>query len=216
LACNPETFVKTCWLPATTKYVLSAWNILGYRKPSKDTVVITVLPKMLISMGADTAVVIGQPLQLNETGSEFYDWFPPLYLSAPDIHDPVALFQNPSNGIRFKVIGSDGNGCADSAFIVVKVFRTMPSIYVPTAFTLNNDGKNDVLSPIAVGMKSINAFAIYNRWGQLVFTTTANGKGWDGLINGQVQTTGTYIWMVKSTDYPGNSYFQKGIFTLIR
>jgi gliding motility-associated-like protein len=87
---------------------------------------------------------------------------------------------------------------------------------VPTGFTPDNDGKNDVLRPIAVGMQRIDNFSIYNRWGQLVFTTNVNGKGWDGKVNGQVQETGTFIWLVKAVDYKGASYLQKGFVTLIR
>jgi gliding motility-associated-like protein len=57
---------------------------------------------------------------------------------------------------------------------------------------------------------------VYNRWGQLVFTTTINGAGWDGTINGHSQGSGTYVWLVKGIDYKGASYFQKGTATLIR
>ena len=67
----------------------------------------------------------------------------------------------------------------------------MPSVFPPIAFTPNNDGKNDLLVPIAAGIRHIEYFNIYNRWGQLVFTTTVNGQGWDGRINGQFQGTNT-------------------------
>ena len=98
----------------------------------------------------------------------------------------------------------------------VYVFKTNPYVFVPTAFTPNNDGKNDVIRPIAVGVEKINFFSIYNRWGQLVFTTTANRQGWDGRIGGVLQSSNVYVWMVSAIDYTGKTIFLKGTVTLIR
>jgi len=113
-------------------------------------------------------------------------------------------------------VAMDEAGCMDSAFITVKVFNTTPQVFVPTAFTPNSDGRNDFARPIAVGITRIDYFRIYNRWGQLVFSTTTNGKGWDGTINGQLQGTNTYVWIVRAIDYTGKLYFSKGTVTLIR
>jgi gliding motility-associated-like protein len=202
--------------PRTTYYVLSAFDTKGCPKPGRDTVLVTVYPKMHISAGADTMVIVGQPLQLNATGGETYSWSPGTNLSSTSIANPVALFTSPFDLILYKVVGFSEDGCADSAYISIKVFKSGPAVFVPTAFTPNNDGRNDLLRPIAVGMKSIENFSIYNRWGQLIFHTRVNGQGWDGRVNGQLQDTGTFVWMVKATDYQGRSYFQKGTLTLIR
>ena len=59
-------------------------------------------------------------------------------------------------------------------------------------------------------------FRVYNRWGQLVFSTTVNGHGWNGEISGRPQTTNTFVWLVKAIDYTGKPIFQKGTSTLIR
>lgn len=213
---NPALLNPVAYPPRTTDFVLSAYDTKGCPKPGRDTVTITVLPKMRVTAGNDTALVVGQPLQLFAIGGETYTWSPSTNLSSATIANPVALFTNPSAGIRYKVIAYDENGCLDSAFITIKVFKTGPRVFVPTGFTPNNDGRNDVLRPIAAGMKNIEYFSIYNRWGQLLFTTTINGKGWDGKVNGQLQSTGTFVWMVKATDYTGKAYFEKGVVTLIR
>lgn len=200
-----------------TSYVFTAYDTKGCPKPGRDTVMVTVLPKITPSAGKDTAVVIDQPLQLSATGGETYLWSPASFLSAATIADPVAVFNEPSdNGLRYKVQVYNRAGCFDSAFIRIKVFSTLPAIFVPTAFTPNNDGKNDVLIPVAVGMKQIEYFHIYDRWGQLVFGTSATGHGWDGTIRGRPQGTNTYVWMVKAIDFTGTPYFRKGTFVLIR
>jgi gliding motility-associated-like protein len=100
--------------------------------------------------------------------------------------------------------------------VLVTVFKTKPTVFVPTAFTPNNDGRNDVIRPIAVGIAQIKVFSIYNRWGQLVFTTTVNGHGWDGRIAGKPQGSGVFVWMVEAIDYLGTKFFQKGTVALIR
>lgn len=177
---------------------------------------VTVLPKIIPFAGRDTAVIIGQPLQFNAEGGVSYLWTPSTGLSNPTIANPIGIYDGSFDNIRYRVDVFNAAGCSDSAFVNVKIFKTAPSIFVPTAFTPNNDGLNDVIRPIAVGMKEIKYFRIYNRWGQMVFHTTTNGQGWDGRINGSPQATNVFVWMVSATDYLGNPYFQKGTVTLIR
>ncbi len=216
LVSNSTILNPVSYPPRTTDYILSAYDTKGCPKPGRDTIKVTVYPKMRVSAGNDTAVIVNQPLQLNATGGINYDWVPSIYLNAGDIANPIAIFPDPSTGIRYKLIAYNQNGCKDSAFINIKVFKTLPTVFVPSAFTPNNDGRNDLLRPIAVGIKDIEYFNIYNRWGQLVFATKINGHGWDGKINGVQQPTATFVWTVKATDYTGKAYFQKGLVTLIR
>ncbi|MDP9229818.1 MAG: gliding motility-associated C-terminal domain-containing protein, partial [Bacteroidota bacterium] len=201
---------------STTAYILSARDVLGCPKPGRDTVIVIMLPEVKAFAGNDTAVVVGQPLQLQATGGLNYVWSPPSYLDDKNISDPIATFPSEIDSVKYLVIVTDQAGCFDSAFINVKVFKTNPSIFVPTAFTPNGDGKNDVIRPVAVGMKTIEYFRIYNRWGQLVFSTTINGHGWDGTIGGRLQGTNAYAWIVKGIDYLDRPFFQKGTVTLIR
>jgi gliding motility-associated-like protein len=171
---------------------------------------------MNVFAGRDTTIVTGQPLHFKASGGIKYQWIPATGLSADDIADPIGIYHSPSAGISYKLYVYNEAGCMDSAFIKVKVFNTKPSVFVPTAFTPDHNGRNDKLRPIAAGMKNIEYFNVYNRWGQLVFSTRISGDGWDGTISGQPQPTGTFIWVVKATDYSGAPYYEKGVTTLIR
>jgi gliding motility-associated-like protein len=202
--------------PATTEYILSAYDTKGCPKPARDTVLVTVLPKIFPEAGNDTAVVTGQPLQLNAGGGSGYVWSPAFNLSSDTIANPVAVFNDASEERTYKVLVYNKAGCVDSDYVHIKVYTTQPTVFVPTAFTPNNDGKNDLLRPIAAGITRIEYFRIYNRWGQLVFSTTQSGRGWDGRILGREQGTGTFVWEVKATDYKGLPFIQKGNVTLIR
>ena len=208
---NPVAFSGS-----TTQYILSAYDTLGCPKPGIDSVLVTVLPKVKAFAGNDTAVVVDQPLQLNASGGDTYTWFPSTGLSSINIPDPVAVYTLPQQALTYKLTVGNAAGCTDSDFVTVKVYKVLPTVFVPTGFTPNNDGRNDILKPIAVGMQSIQLFAVYNRWGQMVFSTTQNGKGWDGAIGGVLQSSGTYVWMIKAIDYAGKPYFQKGTVALIR
>jgi gliding motility-associated-like protein len=200
----------------STAYIFSAYDNKGCPKPGYDTVVVTVMPDINAFAGRDTAVVTGQSLQLQATGGVTYQWIPATNLSNPAIANPVASYSAPSAGILYKVLVYNVAGCIDSAFVRVKVFQIMPSVFVPNAFTPNRDGKNDLLRPIAVGMARIDYFQIYNRWGQLVFRTSSNEHGWDGTIAGKLQPSGTYVWVVKAVDYTGAPYMQRGTLVLVR
>jgi gliding motility-associated-like protein len=199
-----------------TAYVLSAYDDKGCPKPGYDTVIVNVLPDINAYAGRDTAVITGQLLQLQASGGVKYEWVPATSLSNTHIANPVAIYNTPSTGIPYKVMVYNEAGCADSAYIKVKVFQTLPSVFVPNGFTPNRDGRNDLLRPIAVGMARIDYFQIYNRWGQLVFSTSANEHGWDGTIAGKLQPSGTYVWVVKAVDYLGSPYTQRGTLVLVR
>jgi gliding motility-associated-like protein len=208
---NPLASPKT-----TTDYILRVIGNTGCPKPKFDTVTVTVLPKIIPFAGRDTAVVVGQPLQFNATGGTTYSWSPSFGLSRVDINNPIGMYTANPDSIRYKVVVGNINGCFDSAYVTVKIFNTKPQIFVPTAFTPNRDGKNDTFKPLAVGITKFDYFQVYNRWGQLVFSTTINEYGWDGKIGGKDQPSGTFVWMVKGTDFTGKVVFAKGTVTLIR
>ncbi|HEU4574252.1 MAG TPA: PKD domain-containing protein [Chitinophagaceae bacterium] len=213
---NPQTINPVADPLNSTVYILTVYDTIGCPKPGRDTVIVTVLPKVNAFAGNDTSVVIGQPLQLNATGGVSYLWSPPTGLSASNIPNPVGVYTNNFDSIRYKVLVADQAGCLDSASVLVKIFFVEPQVFVPTAFTPNADGLNDILKPIPVGIKQIDYFRIYNRWGQLVFSTNSYVQGWDGTIGGKPQGTNTFVWIVHAIDYTGKPFFRKGTVTLIR
>jgi gliding motility-associated-like protein len=213
---NPSILNPIARPLSSIEYVLTAQNpTSACPKPSHDTVLINVLPEILASAGRDTSVVVGQPMQFLATGGDSYVWSPATSLNSSTIANPTAVYDGSFESIRYKVVASVAN-CEDSAYITVRIFKTPPQIFIPTAFTPNSDSKNDVIRPLAVGMAQMEYFRIFNRWGQMVFSTTVSGEGWDGKINGKEQASGVYVWMVKGVDYTGKNFFAKGTVTLIR
>mgnify|MGYP006313622339 FL=1 len=67
-----------------------------------------------------------------------------------------------------------------------------------------------------MGIRQLDFFRVFNRWGQLVFQTSRIGEGWDGRIKGLLQDTNNYVFMVQGTDYTGKVIVKKGNIMLIR
>jgi len=90
------------------------------------------------------------------------------------------------------------------------------NIYVPKVFTPNGDGSNDVLKPILVGISSFHYFNVYNRWGNMVFTTQDPNHGWDGTFKGVPQPVETYLWIAEGIDINGKKIVAKGMTSLVK
>ncbi len=114
-----------------------------------------------------------------------------------------------------KLIVTTPQGCRDS---LQKNFYVVNDcgVLMPTAFTPNRDGLNDVIRPNLSGVKALKRFAVYNRNGQIVFTTTKESEGWDGTYNGVNLETAVFVWVVEYITSDDKSHLQKGTFTLIR
>ncbi len=107
-------------------------------------------------------------------------------------------------------------GCSDSARKTLTVLDFC-LIDVPTAFTPNGDGLNDYFQPHNALKADNYEFKVYNRWGQLIFHSNNWRDKWDGKINGVLQPTAVYVWMLRYTNRDTKQpVFKKGTVTLIR
>lgn len=201
---------------STTTYYVTVSDTLGCPKSVSDSVLITVIPKVQAFAGDDTSVVSGQPLQLEATGGVYYTWSPSTGLSGTSIADPVATLYSDLDSITYTVRVSTVEGCYAEDQITVKIYSTQPEIFVPSGFTPNADGKNDVFRPILAGMRRLVYFSVYNRYGELMFSTSEEGAGWDGTYGGVKQASGTYVYMAEAIDYKNVTVTRKGTIVLIR
>ena len=210
---NPNIANPIATPQQSISYLLKVNDVLGCPKPAFAVVNISV-EKIVADAGpADTAIVVNQPLQLNGTGAQFYSWSPPTGLNNPNIPDPVALL---SESQKYTLTVTSQAGCTARDTIHVSVYKVLPDLYVPDAFTPNGDGINDIFRPIPIGIKKLNYFKVYNRLGQLVYSTTVQKQGWDGTFKGQPQDAGVFVWIAEGVDYLGKTLFRKGSVTLIR
>lgn len=200
-------------LPFTTQFKVEVKDTLGCNKSVFDSIIVSVDSIFQANAGPDTSVVIDEPIVLNGSGGVTYLWEPANWLSNPTIANPIAT---PQESITYQLTAISTGGCKAIDNIRIKVYKIAPGFYVPGAFTPNNDGNNDVIRPILMGMRSLKLFSVFNRWGQLLFTTSVKGKGWDGTFRGTQQDPGTFVWMAEGETYLGKIIKKQGTVVLLR
>jgi len=197
----------------TTEYSLHVTDANGCRSLQPDVVVVQVTPPIVVNISSDTSAAIGDQFQLHaSSAATSYEWSPATGLDDPYSKDPLVTI---AGDVTYKVTVSTSAGCKGEAFVTIKVYNG-PEIYVPNAFTPNGDGRNEIFRPFPVGIKKLNYFRVFNRWGQIVYSTTDFNKGWDGRIGGVMQPPGTYVWMAEGITKEDKVITKKGTVTLIQ
>ncbi|GIV26903.1 MAG: hypothetical protein KatS3mg027_0717 [Bacteroidia bacterium] len=123
----------------------------------------------------------------------------------------------PSQSTTYTVTVNDGI-CSRTATVVIVVIDNEckeSDVFVPNTFTPNGDGNNDVLYVRGYLINELY-FAVYNRWGELVFETTDKNKGWDGVYKGRAADVGVFGYYLRAKCPNGKEIFKKGNVTLIR
>lgn len=176
--------------------------------PWADTIKIQYDLKPVFTLGADFGICEGQTTLLQ-----------PTVQSSSTIN---FLWQNGSTTSSFQVTQTGiytldiSNHCG-SKRDEVTVSKGVCKLYVPTAFSPNGDGLNDVFR--AEYGENVTAFAleIFNRWGQRIFNSKTISSGWNGKLNGVIQPGGAYAWLIKYKTLDGpNEVLLKGTMMLIR
>jgi gliding motility-associated-like protein len=189
--------------------VLLANTKNGCRAAAEKTITIE---NVKVFAGNDTVVAINQPLYLNATGAQDYEWSPAEFLNNTNTANPVAMLTDPAT---YFLKGTTSEGCVGFDTLNIKVYKG-PDAYVPNAFTPDHNGHNDIFRPVIPGVKELYYFTVFNRWGQRMFNTKEIGKGWDGTFNGIDQPIGAYVWMLRLVTYEGNIIEKNGTVLLIR
>ncbi len=169
-------------------------------------------PKPAITYPVEYAVInLPLDLQARSFGGSVF-WQPAQNLDKVDSYTPV--FKGTTEQL-YTINITTKTGCVTTDTQLVKLVKSI-EIYVPTAFTPNGDGKNDLLRPVMYGIKKLNYFRVYNRWGQLFYQTSDAGKGWDGFFRGSKQEMQTLVWYAEGVGVDGNTHTKKGTAVLIR
>jgi gliding motility-associated-like protein len=151
-------------------------------------------------------------LQAREFSGATYQWSPSIGLSRISVADPIF---NHTAEQQYLINIITAAGCQVTDTLLVRIF-VEKKIYVPDYFTPNNDGKNDKMMPLLVGITRLTNFRIWNRWGQLVYQTQKQGEGWDGIYQGVKQPMETFLWIAEGLDIDGKIISATGSFILVR
>ncbi len=169
----------------------------------------------ILELGPDFTMYPGDVHQfLPLTNCVNFNWAPATYLSATNIINPTIT--SPLASQQYIVTATNDFGCAATDTIIMTVSNES-LIGLPKAFTPGNgNSPNNVFKLDKRGIATLNAFRIYNRWGELVFETKDVNIGWDGNYKGKPEAIGTYIYAVDAVDPSGKKFNRTGNVSLIR
>lgn len=200
---------------ATTQYIITATKGLCTQT---DTIQVRVSPKLEVNVTPDALIEYNVPFQLNATSPQIRDyagvtflWTPADGLNDANIQSPIAVLQDNQS---YTVDVTSELGCKGSGTVNLSIKR-QESIIIPTAFSPNGDGKNEVLTPLVNDIESLRYFRIYNRWGQLVFFTDQLNTGWNGSFKGGSAISGTYVWEIEGVSTKGKVITKRGSVMLL-
>ena len=171
------------------------------------------MPAVIRVQPKDTTIKSGQRVILTVTGGDQYSWTP--VSAGLNTNSGPRVVAQPQESTMFIVEGLDTNGCrgSDTSNVNIDYRQTL---FVPTAFTPNNDGNNDVFGVVNLSVQKIIEFRVFNRWGQEIFSTTDPRQGWDGSWKATPQPTGNYNYIIRVAYPDGITDTFKGEVTLIR
>jgi gliding motility-associated-like protein len=155
---------------------------------------------------------MGDSVELEVSGGVSYLWFPQTGLSCTTCANPIAL---PTITTNYCVTVTDSTTCTKTACVEVQV--EYGELFVPNAFSPNEDGQNDILYVrFLTGSFDQLTFRVYDRWGEKVFETSDASIGWDGYLRGEKANVAVYVYTVDATRIDGVQVQKQGNVSLIR
>ncbi len=185
---------------------------------SSDSININVLPIPEVSALVDNekSVTILADESIEITGSisnaDSFAWTPSSWLSDNSILNPIAT---PEDDITYFLTGFNG-ACTAVDSVYISIIKEI-LVTLPSSFTPNQDGQNDLLTLITEGIDHLNYFNIYDRWGNMLFSSNSLTQGWDGTnVNIESQNIGTYYYEYEVVGLDNNLYQKSGSIVLIK
>jgi gliding motility-associated-like protein len=181
---------------------------------TSNSISVDVYPLPQINLGVDQIIQEGDSVQIiaSENLGYQYLWTPTNGLNC---NTCATVWASPQTTTAYEVIVTDINtGCSSSDSILVSV-ETKEIIFLPSGFTPNADGFNDVLYLRGTGIELFQ-LDVYDRFGNLVFSTNNQQYGWDGFIDEKAANAGSYTYLLTGSFKSGAAINQKGTLTLVR
>lgn len=179
------------------------------------------LPEPNFTIEPETATIINPVVSITDatSGATLWNWnFGDGSTIADTSFVPDSLEHTyaDTGSYTITLIATSQFGCVDTAYQVASVSRDF-AFYIPSGFSPNNDGKNEVFQPIGIFVGKFE-MRIYDRWGNFVFYSDDFNKGWDGTINNGTELTqqDIYVYVIKATDIKKKKHYYRGSITVVR
>ncbi len=199
-------------------YNQSGWYSHKYTTPlGCDSILnlqLKVWPVSQVSITHDLQDVpcVDDTITVTGNGATDYRW----KLNGLDVgHEATGRFVLAAKENIIKVLAKDDHGCASEAAVTIET-KACCEMMIPNAFSPNGDGLNDKYGPETMGNPKEFKMMIFNRYGQLMFTSVSISDRWDGTFNGKPVDMGTYFYRIYTKCTTDVEKTFKGDVTLIR
>ncbi len=206
---RPDTSMTGGYIDDDESFVFTATDMTSGCTGS-DTLIMERRPAAVLTVTSDTSIGAREQLLLHASGAKVYQWYPDMWLDDAHTSSPITMPQAP---ITYIVTGTNEYGCTDTASVAINIYEPL---FIPSAFSPNGDGVNDLFRIKNFGYQKVMEFEVYNRWGQSVFSTTDGTSGWDGRYNGELAVAGSYYYLIRIGLENGTVRTMKGDVVLIR
>lgn len=161
-----------------------------------------------------TTINQGESVQLQASGATTYSWSPITGLNCSDCPNPVAT---PNLTTTYTVTGTDAFGCTGTAQVTINVVTLCGDLFVPTVFTPNDQGPaaNNILCIHGNCIAELK-YSVYNRWGEVVFSTEDPSECWDGTYREKPVQTGVYAYKIYAVLFDGTEINESGNLTILK
>ena len=197
----------------TTTYTLVVTDTAGCDAVTDNvTVIVNQLPTA--NAGVDDTITVSSSVQLIGTGGLQFSWTPVEGLSNANLFNPIA---SPDSTTQYVLTVTDLFGCSNTDTVEIVVYDFADPIWLPTAFTPDGNGRNDVLYVRGGGFKTFD-FSIYNRYGDLIFVSRDIALGWDGKsqFTSDEMPADAYVYKLSGVLLDGAKVDINGLVNLVR
>lgn len=203
---------------STTYTIVGADNYNCFTDTADVFVRISALPK--VNAGADQQLIAGASVSLNAqvSGAVNWLWTPADYLSCNTCLNPVST---PLASTTYTLTAYNADGCTQKDEVVVSLLCKNNLVFIPNAFSPNDDGRNDRFVIKGSGIKSIRSIVIFSRWGKKMFgrkniNINDRNNSWDGRVNGEPMPPGAYVYQIQTECEGGDIFNYSGTLMLVR
>jgi len=182
-----------------------------------QTLMVSENPEALFTLDPEETSILAPTITINNLsiGAKSYMWsFGDSSISASN--KPQSHTYKDTGTYKIKLMITNGN-CKDSTYQTVRILLPL-LVYIPNSFTPNGDGRNDIFKAEGDGFTNFEMM-IFDRWGQLIFTSDDIDKGWNGKANmgSDISMVDAYIYVINlRSSYNKHDYTYKGVFNLLK
>jgi gliding motility-associated-like protein len=200
------------------------YTVVGYDNyncfADTTTVAVRISPLPVVNAGTGKQLISGASFTMTPvvSGAVNYLWSPSDYLSCINCLNPVST---PKSSIIYTVTAFNNDGCQASDTIQLQLACASSLVFIPNAFSPNNDNVNDRFTITGSGIKVIQSIVVYSRYGKIIFerkniAINDRNNSWDGTINGEPASPGAYVYSIQAVCESGEVFDFKGTVMVVR